>query len=129
LLQKLYKLIFWTGYTAMLLVSMVNIGGDLNAIKVNMLVFELRLDHLLHFLVYFMICMYFMAGQSKGLALFKNHQVQKFIAAILTLATVTEVVQLWVPARSFSVLDWLSNVAGILMGLLIIRIIGSRLKI
>lgn len=113
----------------MLAVSMMNIGGDLNAIKVNMLVFELRLDHLLHFLVYFMICMYFMAGQWKGLILFTNRQLLKFIVAILILATVTEVVQLWVPARTCSLLDWLSNVTGILLGLLIIRIIGSRLKI
>jgi VanZ family protein len=32
----------------------------------------------------------------------------------LALATVTEVAQLWVPARIFNVVDMMANVAGIL---------------
>jgi VanZ family protein len=128
LLQKLYKLLFWIGYTAVLATSMMNIGGNLNAIKVDLLIFKLRLDQLLHFLVYFLICMYFMAGQRNGFVLFKKHPQWKYTVATLTLATVSEVVQLWVPSRAFNVLDWVANVSGILVGILVIKIADSRLK-
>jgi VanZ family protein len=49
--------------------------------------------------------------------------------ATLLLATISEVVQLWVPARSFNVMDWVANVAGILLGVIIIRIQDLRRKI
>jgi VanZ family protein len=44
----------------------------------------------------------------------------------ITPSTVTEVVQLWVPARAFNPLDWLSNVAGVILGVGVIRLIGTR---
>jgi hypothetical protein len=122
LLQKLYKLIFWSGYTAVLVTSMMNLPGALDEIKVNMLAFNLRLDHLLHFLAYFSICLYFLAGQRKGLALFRNHQLRKFVVATLTLAMVTEILQLWVPTRSFNVMDMVANVSGIALGVIVIKI-------
>ncbi len=37
----------------------------------------------------------------------------KFILLILFLAIITELVQLWIPARKFNVFDLLSNVAGL----------------
>jgi VanZ family protein len=126
MLQKLYKIIFWSGYTAVLVTSMINIGWQLDKIKVGLLVFKLGLDHLLHFLVYFLICMYFLAGQQKGLALFRNHQLRKFIVATVTLATFTEVVQLWVPYRTFNVMDWVANVSGIVLGVVIILYYSRR---
>lgn len=46
----------------------------------------------------------------------------------MLLATVTEGVQLWVPARTFNVFDWVANMAGIGIGLLVIRMMNERLK-
>jgi VanZ family protein len=48
--------------------------------------------------------------------------------ATLLLATISEVVQLWVPARSFNVMDWVANVAGILLGLIFIKIVEKKGK-
>ena len=126
--QKLYKLLFWTGYTAVLVASMMNIPGALDEIRLNMLAFELRLDHLLHFLAYFLISMYFMAGQWKGFMLFKTNSLGKFIVVTVALATVTEVVQLWVPVRAFNVLDWVSNISGLMLGVLVIKFSGSKTR-
>jgi VanZ family protein len=39
--------------------------------------------------------------------------------AVTLLATVTEVIQLWVPARSFNPLDWVANMSGLVLGLLV----------
>jgi VanZ family protein len=120
MLQKLYRTVFWSGYTAVLITSLITISGNINRVKVGYGNATIRLDHLLHLVVYFLICIYYLAGLRKGLALFLNNALLKFIIVILLLATATEVVQLWVPARTFNPVDWLSNVAGIVLGLVAI---------
>jgi VanZ family protein len=129
LLQKLYKYTFWFGYTAVLITSILQFSWQLDKVHINLLAFNLRLDHLLHLAAYFLICMYFLVGQIKGFKLFENHSLGKFIAVTLLLATVTEFVQLWVPTRAFNVLDWVANVAGIVLGVVIIKIKDRRSKI
>jgi VanZ family protein len=48
--------------------------------------------------------------------------------ATVTLAVVTEFIQLWVPSRAFNVFDMVSNVSGIVLGVVIIRITDVRWK-
>ena len=59
------------------------------------------------------------------LKLFARNGLLKFSMLILLLAVVTEAVQLWVPSRSFSVMDWISNVAGFLAG---VGLIGWKME-
>jgi len=48
---------------------------------------------------------------------------------VLFLAIITELVQLWVPERAFNVFDLLSNVAGVVAGVGVIRVAqGSGLR-
>jgi hypothetical protein len=44
----------------------------------------------------------------------------------VTPSTITEVVQLWVPARAFNPLDWLSNVAGVILRVGVKRLLRTR---
>jgi VanZ family protein len=120
LFQKLYKYIFWTGYTAVLITAFIPVGGDLTRIHLGPKSFQIRLDHLLHIAVYFLICMYFLFGWIKGISLFRSNPITRFIVLTFLLATVTELVQLWVPARAFNLFDWVSNVAGIVLGMTIL---------
>jgi len=116
LLQKLYRYLFWIGYLAVLITSFIPVKGSLNKITLGPESFRIRLDHLLHFAGYFLICMYYLAGQKKGLSLFTANPLTKFILLLLFLAIVTELVQLWVPERAFNVWDLVSNVAGVVVG-------------
>jgi VanZ family protein len=95
------------------------IPWDLDKVKVGTVHFNIRLDHLFHSVVYFLIFLYFYAGQRNDLILFRYHALRKFLILVFILATVTEVVQLWVPYRSFNPLDWVSNVSGVILGLII----------
>ena len=113
---KLYRLVFWTGYVAVLVAAFVPVAGALNRIHLGPEAFSIRLDHLLHFGAYFLICMYFLAGQIKGLSLFKDRSLTKFVILVLFLAVVTETVQLWVPARAFNIFDLAANIAGVAAG-------------
>ena len=113
---QLYRLIFWTGYVAVLVAAFVPFAGALNRIHLGPEAFSIRLDHLLHFVAYFLICTYFLAGEMTGLSLFKNRSLTKFIILVLFLAVITETVQLWVPSRVFNVFDLAANLAGVAAG-------------
>ena len=129
MLQSLYKKIFWLGYTAVLIVSVLSLPWQLDKIHIGSPEFYIRLDHLLHIGAYFLICMYYLAGKHFGLILFEIHPLRKLIILTSVLATVTEFIQLWVPTRSFNIMDWVANVTGILLGTILIKIKDSRLKI
>jgi VanZ family protein len=115
-LQKLYRYIFWTGYVAVLIATFLPLRIRVDKIKFGPEVFEIRLDHLLHFSVYFLICLYYVIGRLKGLTLFKSSALTKFCITVLLLAVITETVQLWVPARSFNLFDLTANIAGLTAG-------------
>lgn len=114
--HSLYRSVFWIGYFAVLITTFIPLAGELNKIDIGPDAFHIRLDHLLHVLVYFLICMYYLIGARKGISLFEKNAFLKFVLLILVLATVTEVIQLWVPERAFNPVDWIANVAGMGIG-------------
>lgn len=121
-LHRLYRYLFWAGYLLVLIATFIPLKGvALDRITLGPESFRIRLDHLLHFAVYFLICIYYLAGQIKGFSLFDSNPLVKFILLILFLAIITELVQLWIPARKFNVFDLLSNVAGLVVGVGVIR--------
>lgn len=130
--QKLFRYIFWTSYLTVLITAFLPVTGSLDKIKLGPGSFQIRLDHLLHLTAYFLICMYYLIGQCKGLTLFNKDSLRKFIILMLLLGTVTEIIQLWIPSRAFNVFDLLANVSGLLIGLVVIRVaegksaVGSR---
>jgi VanZ family protein len=121
--QKVYRYIFWVGYFAVLATTFIPYAGEFNKIKIGTEAFHIRLDHLLHLLVYFLISMFYLFGMRKGLELFKGKSLLKFVLLILFLAILTEVIQLWIPERSFNVFDIISNVTGLAIGLGVIEMV------
>ena len=65
--------------------------------------------------------MYYLFGIRSGFTLFEKKSLLKFILLVLFLGIITEVVQLWVPERAFNVFDLVSNVAGVIAGVGVIR--------
>jgi VanZ family protein len=124
----LYRVVFWLGYITVCITSLINLSLTLDQKHLHLIAFDLRLDHLLHLGAYFFICMYYLVGQLKGLKLFETRSLTKFVLVIVLLATVTEVVQIWVPARAFNPFDILANVTGILIGLVVIGVVDGRRK-
>ena len=121
--RGIYRYLFWVGYFAVLITTFLPVTGELNKINIGPEAFHVRLDHLLHFSAYFLICMYYLLGLLKGITLFEKNSLRKFILLILLLATVTEMVQLWVPERSFNVFDLVSNVAGVGVGVGVVEMV------
>jgi VanZ family protein len=126
--EKIYRYVFWTGYIAVLIAAFLPVSVSTRKIHFGPDVFEVRLDHLLHFAVYFLIGMYFLAGKILGYTLFGSRPVAKFLATILLLAIVTELIQIWIPSRSFNIFDMLSNVIGVISGVLIAGLVKIKVS-
>jgi VanZ family protein len=124
---QIYRTVFWTGYLAVLIMTIIPLKGvSLNKITIGPDVFRIRLDFLLHFIVYFLICLYYLAGWKNGFTLFTENSLIKFFLLVLFLAIVTELVQLWVPDRAFNIFDLASNIGGVIAGLVIVRLAQRR---
>ena len=126
--QKIFRYIFWTGYLTVLITAFIPLGWDFAKIKIGPEAFHIRLDHLLHLAAYLLICMYYLFGLRKGLKLFNKNSLRKFVLLILLLGTITEVVQIWIPSRSFNVFDMVSNVTGLGLGVGVISLMQRRLR-
>ena len=121
--QRIYRYIFWAGYVSVFITTFIPAAGELNNIHIGPEACYISLDHLLHLLIYFFICMYYLFGVLKEFSLFEKNSLQRFIVLIFLLAVVTEVVQLWIPERTFNVFDIISNIAGVLIGVGVIEMV------
>lgn len=122
--EKLYRLTFFLGYVSVLVVTFVPVFGNLSSIEIGPDIFKIRLDFFLHFAVYFVICLYYLVGLKFGYTLFRKNAFPKFLSMLFLLAILTEVVQIWIPLRSFNIFDLLSNIFGIIIGMIVIY--GSK---
>lgn len=89
---------------------------------VNLIKFEIRLDYLLHFLIYLPL----------GFALMKWSYLNKkkyyflcFISLFLFMGIIPEIVQLFIPYRTFNPYDLLFNLAGVLSGIIVVLILSK----
>lgn len=119
---RLYRIIFWTGYIAVLTTTFLPISFRVDKFRFGPDAFAIRSDHLLHFAVYLLICLFYLLGARRGLKLFDINPLRKFMVMILLLAIVTELAQLWVPSRAFNVFDGVANVTGVVAGWAVIKI-------
>jgi VanZ family protein len=125
---RLYRFLFWSGYLSVLVTAFIPVKGGLNKITIGPESFHIRLDFLLHFLIYFLISLYFLFGNRMGFSLFNRNPGLKFIILILILGIMTETLQLWIPERSFNFFDLLANITGFMSGLALIPTIFRRRK-
>jgi VanZ family protein len=117
--EKFYRIFFYVLCISLLITSAIKVGGEFNRIKVGIGEVKFRLDHLLHSLVYFAFSIYYLAGQYLGLRLFEKRTHVFFFSLIFMLGFLAEVLQIWVPSRSFSMMDLLANLIGIIGGLIV----------
>jgi len=67
-----------------------------------------------------------MFGRKIGYVLFEKSPLLKLSVILCLQAAVTEFVQLWVPDRTFNMIDWFSNMAGATVGLIIVKVEGRK---
>ena len=92
-------------------VSVIPIGGIGTSISNNDIL-SLRIDYLLHALV-------FLPFVALWKCSFPDHSLWLIIPLGLVFAAVMEIIQYWIPYRSYNINDLIGNVLGIVIGILI----------
>jgi hypothetical protein len=111
--ERLYRILFYLICTLVLFSAVIKIGVVLDTTRIGFGNLKIRLDHLLHAQAYFVLSLYYLAGGWFGLKLFDKHRFPLFFFILFSVGLLAEILQIWVPYRSFSLMDMLSNLVGI----------------
>lgn len=117
--RKLVKVSFWIYF---IFVVIVNIYPKLNDYQTISEMSKLRLDYVIHFLLYAMLAILFVLYSSKSYNYF-------IPVSLIVFAAISEVFQTFVPGRTFNVYDMLYNIIGVVFGYFLILIINKRIFI
>ncbi len=85
-----------------------------------------RLDHIAHFGMYFVLAVFIILWKTDKHGSFEKGQYAVFILLGCVFAIVDETHQLWIPGRTFSWQDMLSNVLGFTSGMAGITYVYKR---
>lgn len=108
-------------FSAMLLVNVVPIGNSSESLNANK-IFSLRLDYILHSLIWLSFAWLWVLTRIWNLRFFVHHELLKYTMLIYSFAIICEYLQKLVPYRSFNPWDLLYNVIGASMSMIFILI-------
>lgn len=118
---KVYRQIFWIGYIIVFVFALIPFKNDLHSKTISVITINFHLDQILHAVIYFLICIYFLLGEYYRFHLFENNTFIKFLVSVLLLALSSELIQLFIPWRVFNLYDMLANFSGIIPGIILIK--------
>jgi glycopeptide antibiotics resistance protein len=112
---KYYKILFYTYTVLIVLLVVLPINSDTSSSMNNLFVVRIRLDYLLHFIV-FLPWVFLLRKISKEN--FRTAPVKTLGLILLGLlfATSTELVQYFLAYRAFNINDLIANSLGVLLG-------------
>lgn len=116
-----YKFIFFTNIFVIVLLS-VYPGSLLGLIFFGNDDVLPGSDKLHHFVAYFITTIFGLLAYSQKNIFFQ------LSFSLLLLGSILEIIQIWIPNRSFEFLDMLSNTSGVVIGLIVIQIF-NKIKI
>jgi len=126
--ERIYRILFYTVCLMLLVAAVIKFGGAMNRTKVGIGDLKVRLDHFLHAIAYFLFSLYYITGKYFGLTLFKKGSHLLFFVMLFGIGFLAEVVQIWVPYRSYSLMDMLSNLVGIGAGYVVTVFSDTKIK-
>ena len=124
--KRILRILFFLYCIALILLAILPINGESSALNDTYIV-NIRLDyfvHMLSFLPFLPFALYVLSEtfHIKGIA----QKIFVFIIIGILFAITTEVIQLYLPYRTFNINDLIANTLGIILGLPIILLIKRK---
>ena len=110
------RLLFWICFFAIIL---LNIIPNNNLTSLSSDNFNFRIDYMLHLIAYMSLSALFMLWRTEIFLNKKYAYIFLFLILGIIFSFVTELVQKYIPGRTFNPIDFYYNVVGILSGVLI----------
>lgn len=112
--KKLFAFAFWIWVAIIVYFTLTPNGPNLN-IEVKHQTY--RLDYFSHFLVYFSLAILYLFWKADNYFNVKPKHLIYFLLAALIFSGLSEYIQEYIPGRTFNPNDFLSNAAGIIIGI------------
>ncbi len=118
--KKLFAILFWIWVALILYFTLTPIGPKL---KLEIKDQSIRLDYFFHFLVYFGLSMFYLIWKADNNFRVKSKLLILFLFTSIIFSFISEIVQNYIPNRSFNPIDFYFNSAGIISGIFLPTII------
>ncbi len=118
--KKIFAILFWIWVA---LIVYFTLTPNSPQLKVEIKNQSFRLDYLFHFLVYFGLAILYMLWKADNYLNVKTKHLIYFLAAALMFSGLSELAQTYIPGRSFNPIDFYSNAAGVILGIITPRLV------
>jgi len=113
--------LFWGWLIVVLILNVVPLGNELNQdLATKRFVF--RLDYVVHSLTFLIFAWIWVLGKLKDVCWFESYEVLKFGGIVFGAAVGIELLQIFVPYRTFNPMDMMANICGAILTMLCIFI-------
>ena len=117
--------LLWGWLIVVLVLNVVPLGNELNQ-DLTTIRFVFRLDYVLHSLSFLVFALIWVLGKIKGVCWFETYVVLKFGGIVFISAISIELLQIFIPYRTFNPMDMIANLFGAIITMICI-VISHRL--
>ena len=114
--------LFWGWLIMVLILNVVPFGNETNRSLSSNKLFKFRLDYVVHSLTFLVFAWIWVFGKIKDVCWFESYEVLKFGGIVFVSAMVIELLQIFVPYRTFNPMDMIANLFGAILTLLCVFI-------
>ena len=114
--------LFWGWLIMVLILNVVPFGNETNRSLSSNKLFKFRLDYVVHSLTFLVFAWIWVFGKIKDVCWFESYEVLKFGGIVFVSAMVIELLQIFVPYRTFNPMDMMANLFGAILTILFIFI-------
>jgi len=113
--------IFWGWLIIVVFLNVVPLGNELNQ-DLTTKRFVFRLDYVVHSLTFLIFAWIWVLGKIKNVCWFESYEVLKFGGIVFVSAMGVELIQIFVPYRTFNPMDMIANLFGAILAMLCVFI-------
>ncbi len=110
--------LFWGWLIIVVFLNVMPLGNKLNQDLTSRFVF--RLDYVVHSLTFLIFAWIWVLGKIKNVSWFESYEVLKFGGIVFVSAMGVELIQIFVPYRTFNPMDMMANIFGAILTLICI---------
>jgi VanZ family protein len=114
--------LFWGWLIIVFFLNVVPLGNETNRSLSSNKLFKFRLDYVVHSLTFLVFAWIWVFGKIKNVCWFESYEVLKFGGIVFVSAMVIELLQIFVPYRTFNPMDMIANLFGAMLTLLFVFI-------
>ena len=116
------KLLFWGWLILVVILNVVPLENETNRSLSSNKIFQFRLDYVVHSLSFLVFAWIWVLGKIKDVCWFESYEVLKFGGIIFVWVVGIELLQIFVPYRTFNPMDMMANLFGAILAMLFIFI-------